>query len=99
MNKKEWLLVCLAEELGEVQKEVHKALRFGVSDINPKSGVSNFESIKQELIEVNVLISMLFDKKVFTGPMNLHDDTAKRLKQERVAKYMLYAIEKGIIVD
>lgn len=56
MNLREYLLTCTAEEGCEIGQAGHKALRFGLDDINPKTGNSNRKDL---VTEVNDLLGVL----------------------------------------
>jgi len=98
MNKENYLLVCLAEECAEVQKEVSKALRFGLDDTNPSTKIKNRNSIVNELNDTLAIIDLLVDNGT------LMFDEYKSIKQvhkkkTRVKKWMMYSREKNCLKD
>lgn len=60
MNRENHILTCLAEECGEVAKEVHKSLRFGLDDqltMDPNgprgtAGPTNRAKIEAEFVDL-----------------------------------------------
>jgi hypothetical protein len=65
MNRTEYLLTCLSEECAEVQKNVGKALRFGLNTRYKGSGSGiNAQKITRELIDIDAIVSMLIGDKV-----------------------------------
>ncbi len=59
MNLEQYLLVCLIEELSEVQKELSKCLRF-TTDHKPEEYKStNLERARLEVADVYAIASML----------------------------------------
>lgn len=104
MNTTEHLLVCLAEECGEVAKECSKALRFGLDDqltLNPDGprgteGPTNREKIIAELNDLCGVVRMLEQHGVL--PRNcLTDTTAQENKAIKVTRYMRYAVRVGTL--
>lgn len=72
MNKKEYLLICLAEELGEFQKEVFKCLRFGINNWCEETNCTNKERANKELSDV-VAILLLLMKEDCSFEYNMSD--------------------------
>jgi hypothetical protein len=64
MNKTEYLILCLVEELGEVQKEALKCLRFTLDNKAPGSLQSNFEKLKVEWSDVVAIVEMLHEENI-----------------------------------
>ena len=95
MNTIEHLLVCLAEECAEVQKEVTKALRFGLED-KWKSDLNTSEKIAYECCDILAVIEMLKQESVIP---QLDSDSLIKDKKERVLKYMNYAKNNGVLRD
>ncbi len=95
MNLSEHLLVVLGEECAEVQKEISKALRFGIHDCAPKTDVTNAEKISIEFIEAMAARDMLVDLGVISIPENakeIYED-----KKSRIAHFVGYAKQVGTI--
>ena len=57
LNNKEINLNLLQEECAEVIQVISKIRRFGLNDINPVDGVSNRDSLIQELEDVKIFIA------------------------------------------
>lgn len=104
MNTIEHLLVCLAEECGEVAKECHKALRFGLDDqltLNPDGprgteGPTNREKIIAELNDLCGVVRMLEERGVLPRSCML-DTTAQTTKAFKVGRFMRYAVRVGAL--
>ena len=82
LNRKQYLLLCLAEELGEVQKEVIKCLRFGLHN-SPGEGLqTNFERLQDEWSElIGVIMLLEKDGVVIEEVAQLVDAKIKRTEQ------------------
>lgn len=101
MNNTEHLLTCLAEECGEVAKECHKALRFGLDDkvtMDPKgprgtTGPTNAEKIVEELNDLIGVVNMLVTRGQLPGGWQCAE--RQQRKALKVAAYMGYAREVG----
>jgi hypothetical protein len=105
MTTEQHLLVCLAEECSEIQKEVMKILRFGIIKKGDKPHVTlkgkevppNHESLKREIIDMFAVLDMLEEngtldfEKVTMG----EGDKMLETKKLKVAAYMEYAHELG----
>ena len=95
MNRTQHLLVCLAEECAEVQKEISKALRFGLDD-KWKSDIDTAEKIALECFDILAVIEMLKDEKAIP---DLPAGDLIQKKKDRVLKYMDYAAGRGTLTD
>ena len=96
MNRKEQLLVILAEECSEVIKDVTKSLRFGLEDINPKDNEKNEnrKNLINELSDLIAVAEMLVDE----GFIDDYLDIEKiQKKQEKVEKYLKYSESVGTL--
>ncbi|MCG7931986.1 MAG: hypothetical protein N0E44_18290 [Candidatus Thiodiazotropha lotti] len=99
MNTQEHLMVVFAEELGEVgaelldlQKQVFKALRFGIDEMRdlPTTNRQRIEAEWQDLLGAM--------EKLRTAGIDLKPDIeAINRKMEKVDKYCAYAEELGTL--
>src|ERR1700754_4538391 len=98
MNSTEHLLSCLAEECTEVGQRVSKALRFGLSEVQPGQPLSNAERIRAELIDLMAIWGMLGNEGIVKG-FSADDFAHVSAKMEKVEKFMAYARECGALTD
>lgn len=94
MNKSEHLLSCLAEECAEVAQRVSKALRFGLTEVQPGQPLSNAERIAQELNDLIAVVELLEEAGLVprTGTV-----LAIEQKKIKVRHFMEYAEQIGAI--
>jgi hypothetical protein len=59
MDKRQYLLVCLLEELAEMQQEVCKCLRFTCDDQHPARPGTNLEQLIREFSDMEAILQML----------------------------------------
>lgn len=88
MNETQHLLIVLGEEAAEVIHRASKALRFGLTDIDPKCGETARRVLEREYAEL-VAVAELLDLRAREG-----DKAAKR---ERLKKYMDYSRKVGTL--
>lgn len=101
MNFYEYLLTCTAEEGGEISKECHKALRFGLDDkitLDPRgprgtTGPTNREKLISELNDLLGVVAMLEDYDLI--PTSWRDPVAQDNKRKKVLAYAQYAARVG----
>lgn len=82
MNLLEHLLTCTAEEGGEVSQAAHKALRFGLDDINPKTQRTNLQDIVSEFNDLIGALELLQEEGV--NLQGLYDRQAIESKKARI---------------
>ena len=98
MKKDEYYLIQLAEECSEVQKNIMKALRFGLEDCNPKRpDKNNVELIEEELIDLEVAIDLV--RTMVQGIPLGYPTSAISNRHEKVEKWYEYAHNLGRIDD
>ncbi len=103
MNYLEHILTCAAEECGEVSKEIHKALRFGLDDqvtLDPNgprgtTGPTNRDKIVEELNDLMGVINMLVTCGAL--PYDWQDAERQDRKRGKVSAYMGYARRVGAL--
>lgn len=93
MNTEEYLLVCLAEESGEVARASHKALRFGLDDGFPGTSRTNRQDIVQEANDLLGVIEVLIDNGIELP--GLFDRVAIETKKAKVYRFMDYSVARG----
>ena len=105
MDATEHIKVVSVEELAELMQELNaaasqlhksicKGLRFGDSDINPATGVSNFEEIQAE---ANDVVAMLEILSFEMGFKNIFNREAINKKKEKVRHFMEYARKNKVL--
>lgn len=90
MNEQEHLLTILGEECAEVAQRVSKALRFGLSEIQPGQDEDNKRRIERELADLIATSELL-------GLQVREED--KEGKREKIEKFMGYARDLGTLHD
>ena len=89
MNKQEYLLTCLLEELSEVQKAVSKALRFGLDD--KYEDATNLEMIEYELLDCTVLLDLIEEEGITIESLSKEDyDGLVEAKKQKLNKWMYW---------
>lgn len=76
MNKVEYLLTCLMEELAEVQQETSKCLRFTPNHCYEEYGTTNKQRVQLEFADVCAVAGLLRDEGVETY-ITVPDDPAE----------------------
>lgn len=62
INRLEYLLILAAEEAGEVSKEALKCIRFTTHNIDPVSGMRNFDKLKLEINDLMAALELLSEE-------------------------------------
>ena len=87
MDRTEHLLVCLAEECGEVVQAVGKALRFGLEDSRPEAMATNAQDISREINDLIAVVELLEECGALPRHHTIRDIEAKKAKVEAFMKY------------
>lgn len=93
MNRTEHILTVISEECAEIQKNVSKALRFGLDDTNPNNGLTNAELLKREINDLFGMIELLSEDQ-YGLDMNFERELIND-KQKKFEKYLEYSKERG----
>lgn len=98
MNRKEYLLTCLAEECSELAIECSKSKRFGLDSYGENDTVtlrySNSENLVKEFVDVYALIKMLDQE----GYINYSfTDFQSKAKMDKVDKYYNISKQLGLV--
>jgi hypothetical protein len=95
MNREQYLLICLSEELAEMQHAISKILRFTRNDKHVSLSKSNAEQLDDEWADVNAVISLLQDNGFYIQK-SLEREMSKKLK---LRSYMEYSRNLGVLND
>ena len=95
MTKTEYLIVCLIEELSEMQQELSKCLRFTINDKHPSKQETNLEGVCREWSDVLAILEQLDDQ----GIVIESDDRQIDAKHAKLEKFMRYSEELGVLED
>lgn len=84
MTKEQEALLILQEECMEVAHIANKAIRFGIDDSHPKTGIINRDALTQEVGHILAMIDILIKQKVI-----IKDEiySGKFHKYEQLKKY------------
>lgn len=97
MNRREYLLSCLAEEGCEVGQRVSKALRFGLSEVQPGQGQTNADRICDELGDIIAVACILRDEGVIGDFMP--DADAVSAKLDKIERFMAISRREGALSE
>ena len=95
MDLIEHLLTCTAEEGCEIGQAGHKALRFGLEDINPKTGKSNRLELVAEVNDLMGALELLQENGVELP--GLFDRDAIEAKKARVLYWLEHSKSVGTL--
>lgn len=92
-NPQEYLLICFIEELGEIQKEASKCLRFGLNHKEFEISKTNLERLCAEWSELSTIVKLMreYEIDVEVNP-KLEKDKLKRFEY-----YWNFSQSQGII--
>ncbi len=90
MNNTEYLLTTLSEECAEVAQRACKAIRFGLTEVQPGQPDNNVRRIEQELGDLMAVADLL--------GLRVHDED-KAAKRKKLEKYMGYSREIGTLEE
>lgn len=94
MNRIEHLLTILGEECNEIGQRASKALRFGLSEIQPGQPLTNAERIVEEYADLQGVIEMLVDEgKLVIGDLRAAIDA----KKAKIEEHLLFSANCGTL--
>lgn len=96
MTRTEHLLAKVAEECAEIAQRATKAMRFGLSEVQPGQPKTNAERLVDELLDLYAVVEMLETEDLIPVP-----DLATTLDERiaRVEKYLAYSRSLGALRD
>lgn len=94
MTRQEHLLTIAIEECNEIAQRLSKALRFGVTEVQPGQHLTNRERVSEEVADLRGVLDML----------GIDDDSPwvhrhAEAKQRKVEKFLRYSMECGTLDD
>lgn len=101
MTKEQYLLICLAEECGELAQRATKALRFGLDETREGHEHNNTMKLLMELADVHVILgkldNVLSDNLTKESATILYNYTID--KKTRFDKYFQLSVDRGIVKE
>jgi hypothetical protein len=100
MDRKEHLFTTAAEEACEVGQRISKALRFGLTEVQPGQPLTNAERIVEEFHQLYAMLDWLQVEGHIDPDLDLTpDEDTKRGKREKVEHFMAISREQGTLID
>lgn len=93
MNIREYLLVCLVEELSEFQQEICKVIRFTPEHKHPDRDETNLEGACREWSDIIAVLELLDQHNIVIDSDNDYIDN----KIARMHKYMKHSKMLGTL--
>lgn len=97
MTRAEHLISIVAEECAEVAQRCSKALRFGLTEVQPGQPLSNAERIAYEYADL-VAAMILLSRECGGAVPNVSDD-ALELKRQKIEHYLQYSLVVGCLQE
>lgn len=98
MTRKEHLLTILSEECAEVSQRASKALRFGVSEVQPEQPLNNAQRIVEEFNDLFAVVEMLKNEGVLNEKELITRESIDA-KQQKVEKFLKLSLRQGTLCD
>ena len=96
MNRLEHLLIILSEECDETGQRASKALRFGISEIQPNQQLTNAERIVYEFNHILAMMEMLQAEGYINS---IIDRDAIEQKKINVKSHFNLSIKQGTLIE
>lgn len=98
MNRTEHLLTTAAEEANEVGQRIAKALRFGLSEVQPGQPLTNAERIVEEFHDLYSMLDWLKEEGHLPAKISIVPSMHIRLnKRHKVERFMAISREQGVL--
>jgi NTP pyrophosphatase (non-canonical NTP hydrolase) len=97
MNKEQYLLVCLMEELSEAAQEASKCIRFTLDHQYEEYDKTNKEKLKRELADVQAILIMLSSE--CNVRLNCDMKSHIRDKINKTTARMILSKDMGVLND
>lgn len=99
MDRREYLLTVLAEEATEIAHRVHKAMRFGLKEVQPGQDKTNEWRMLEEICQLNAVLLMLAEEGMIVPMSEAEQHRLMELKINKVNGFMVYSRELGCLKD
>lgn len=99
MNRKQYLLMKLAEECCEAAQRALKQAQFGGDEIEPGKDQSNSERLLAEVVDVFASIAMLQEEGALRNPDREELIRRTAAKAERVEKWYAHSKSLGLVTE
>jgi NTP pyrophosphatase (non-canonical NTP hydrolase) len=96
MNRLEHLQTIAAEECNEIAQRISKALRFGLSEIQPGQPLTNAERITEEMADLAATM-MMIEKE--TGLSFGFTPEMLQAKMAKIERFLLLSRDCGTLTD
>lgn len=97
MKTEQYLLTVLAEECAEVAQRATKAIRFGLTEVQPGQPHNNAERMLDEIVDLCVILSML-QKDCGLGQCDMSEENLAK-KEAKVRRFMDYSRQCGTLQE
>lgn len=95
MRREQFLLLKLAEECAEVAQRASKQIQFGDTEVQVGQSLTNGERLKQELLDLNVIVGMLQDSSEIPTWSKKEYKQAMKAKKQKLQKYIDLSVKLG----
>lgn len=95
MNRREYLINCLAEECSEAAVAAAKCNRFTTEEVMPGQPLTNAERLISELKDVISVAQILINEGIIPAFNVEPEDIARKLA--KIEKYMKISVECGAL--
>lgn len=97
MTKEQLLLVHIIEECSEVAQRATKSLRFGLSEMQQGQDKANCERLEEEIVDLLSVIDLCIEEGIIDVPSLEIPYNLTLKKRAKVAEYMNYSRNLGVM--
>lgn len=98
MTRTEHLLTILAEECAEVAQRVSKAIRFGLTEVQPGQPLTNAKRIEHEMLDLLAAWNMLAREGAFPDACGPNEAAVRmEAKAEKVERFLAFSAGRGLV--
>lgn len=97
MDRRQYLLLKLAEECVEVAHRCSKQMQFGKDEIQPGQSETNAERLRSEFNDLVAVAEMLIQEGELPGISPTMLQAAIWAKRQKINKYLKISQERGLV--